>query len=610
MQILNRLALVVGLTATSLVIGLTTGSHPPQAQAQTQDQPQAEIQIQPEHITSFDSQIQINQDGSITITETIDYYTPYDRHGIFRYIPFRYPQKPFVLTAPIRDVSVTDIQEQPIQFEQFKESGNLTLKIGDPDVTFEGPKTYVIQYTVQDAVRQLADGSVDLLWDITGEGWGFPIFQTTATVQTEFATFGEINCYTGAFGGNDSLCGVTAEAGASEAKFNYDQHISYGNNMTVGLVLSADNTLQLPGKWQRQLKFLLDNWLGLVVPLPILIMFWHWYKRGRDFVYYTEQIVPGERKPFQLQPLFSQRRVPFVYEPLVGATPGQAGAIIDESVNDQDVVAEILDLARKKYLRIEGVYDSEKKRQAGQAKDYTFIQLKEADSSLPEHQKYLLEGLFKGGSEKKLSELKGKFATTFQKTKELIYQSAQELTWFTVNAKTAREFGLAKAIILLVVGAAACFAYLEMGGSLVWLELLVIQIPVVLFLGWQMPQKTALGSAMMGQARGLKKSIQYGKWREQIKEKRLFIDEVLPFAVATGVISQLTKDMKALKIPEPAYVAGLAGSNPAAWSNSLSSFSSASTSQLSYSPQSSSYSGGGGGGSSGGGGGGGGGGSW
>ena len=44
-----------------------------------------------EHIENFDSQIYVHKNGTIDVTETIDYDFGYDsRHGIYRYIPFEY----------------------------------------------------------------------------------------------------------------------------------------------------------------------------------------------------------------------------------------------------------------------------------------------------------------------------------------------------------------------------------------------------------------------------------------------------------------------------------------------------------------------------------------
>src|SRR5690606_29155757 len=128
-----------------------------------------------------------------------------------------------------------------------------------------------------------------------------------------------------------------------------------------------------------------------------------------------------------------------------------------------------------------------------------------------------------------------------------------------------------------------------------------------------MPRKSARGVNIMLQARGLKATIQRGAWREKIKEKHLFIEEVFPFAVAFGVVDQLSEHMKQLGEEPPNYM-GNAALNAASFQSFAQDFSSQVSSNLTYNPSSSHSSGGSGfssgGGFSGGGGGGGGGGSW
>jgi len=132
----------------------------------------------------------------------------------------------------------------------------------------------------------------------------------------------------------------------------------------------------------------------------------------------------------------------------------------------------------------------------------------------------------------------------------------------------------------------------------------LMQIPIAIRLIQLMPQKTAVGNNLWMQVRGLKQSINYGKWREIIKEKNLFIEEVLPFAVSLGVIDRLAKDMKDLDIEPPDYFhAGASGSLS---QDFVSQFNNDMNSSIAYNPSSSSS----GGSFSGGGGGGGGGGSW
>jgi uncharacterized membrane protein len=133
------------------------------------------------------------------------------------------------------------------------------------------------------------------------------------------------------------------------------------------------------------------------------------------------------------------------------------------------------------------------------------------------------------------------------------------------------------------------------------------------FFALSMPRRTAWGYSLKRQIVGLAWYLEKGKWRHEVSEKHLFIEEILPLAVTLGVVDKLTQDMKDLELSPPKY---FAGTNMTTFGSDLGRFETTTTSSLLSTPGgkgSSSWSGGSGfsgGGSSGGGFGGGGGGSW
>lgn len=557
-----------------------------------------------EEIVVFDTKIKIEQDTSLSIIEKISYFTPDQKHGIFRYIPEKYRREGMIVENPVSDISVTDYDGKAIPFETTREGGNVTLKIGNPEYTFSGLQTYIISYKVNNALLRHKDFD-ELYWDITGEGWSFPILSATATIESPFAKTREVVCFTGPVGGTDRNCETTNTTTISAST---QETIYPGWNFTVAVKLDKNNSLIFPSTAERWFDIIKNNGpLGLLF-LPGVIMFAYWYKKGRDYRFVSPNVFDlDDSKPKGLRPLFESVDIPFVYEPLKDLTPGEAGAILDERVDNQDVVAEIIDLARKKYLKIERV-DREGFLKFGH--DYLFTKLKATDK-LRGHQKYLMDSIFTSKEEVKLSELKGTFYTHMSKVKEMIYDTLTERKLFTSKPSVA----LGKAIGLVVFVDIAVF-YLAMPAIVFVAEpwpvlVLFISFIVSLIFALKMTQKTAVGTNLSLQAKGLRDTIRLGKWREEIKEKHLFIEEILPFAISLGVIAKLTKDMAALHLTPPAYFGGGFGTDTRGWSGFMNDFSKSAQSGLSYNPSSSTsgrsgFSGG----SSGGGGGGGGGGSW
>lgn len=559
----------------------------------------------PEEIIRFDSDITINKDTSLSIIERIVYFAPEDKHGIWRYIPEKYHKNGVIYSNPVSDISVTDLSGQPVPTKIIRGGGNVTVKIGDPNVTFTGARIYIISYKVARAILAQKDFD-ELYWDITGEGWQFPVQMATASIHSPYAKEGEAVCFTGPVGGTVADCSLTQNDYLIAAT---KSPVHYGDNFTVSLKLDKTNQLNFPS----QIEILIDKFVNnsplVLLFFPGIIMFIYWYKKGRDFRFVSPNAFNLDPdQPQCLRPIFEPINIPMVYEPLKNLTPGEAGIMLDERVDNQDVIAEIIELARKKYLSIERV---ENKGFLKFGHDYLFTKFKDGPGDLPPQQEYLMKNIFGSKTQIKLSELKGTFYTHMTKVKEIMSKELEERKLFSLKPEVARGFGIMVAAVLCVI------VFIISLESIVFLAafwpvlLLLVSFGIGLVCAWNMPQKTAVGTNLALQIKGLRETIRLGKWREEIKEKHLFIEEVLPFAMALGVIGKLTRDMAELNIKPPQYMSGGFGADTLAWSGFVSDFSKSAAGGLSYNPSSSSTGGSGfSGGSSGGGGGGGGGGSW
>jgi uncharacterized membrane protein len=558
-----------------------------------------------EYIKAFDALITINQDSSVSIEESIVYFTDEPKHGIFRYIPFLLRSDEDVKITRISDVSIIDEFNNPVPFTQSTSNEFTEFKIGDPHTTFEGDKTYVIRYKVNQALERFSEHD-ELYWDITGEGWEFPIQASRARIHSPFALIERVDCFSGAAGSNNAACDSKIE-NDNNATFTYDQTIEYGENVTVAVSLKRPNQLLFPKisssiaiAWINRIAYALAS-------LPVIVMFLLWYTFGRDYVSQSPNVFNSDNsQPQRKKGVFERFRVPFVYEPL-SISPGEAGVMLDEKADANDVIAEIVELARKKYLSIDFI---EKKGMFGKS-DYSLIKLKAGDDALTQAQRYLHTHLFSGNENVNLSKLKGSFFPHFEKTKQLLEQSVTSHNFFTQPISRSRGAGIALAFVANIIIGIMLFIMIFLSQSFAFMAVYLVGLPLSLLLGWNLMQKTISGTNAMLQAKGLKETLRLAKWRDEIKEKHLFIEAIIPYSIALGVIDKLSKDMDDLGIKPPEYISRgfTRGTTLNAFTNG---FSSSATSSLAYNPNSSSRSSGSGfsGGSSGGGGGGGGGGSW
>ena len=120
------------------------------------------------YIKNMQVDVEVNDKREFFVTETIDVYFNEDRHGIKRDI---------TTSSGTEECSISDIYVIGAPYESTKESGNVSLKIGDEDENIDGDKRYIIKYTLNYYDDEEEDGDyiyLNLLptWDTRVENLG------------------------------------------------------------------------------------------------------------------------------------------------------------------------------------------------------------------------------------------------------------------------------------------------------------------------------------------------------------------------------------------------------------------------------------------------------
>lgn len=107
------------------------------------------------YIKDFQSEIIVNEDSSLDIIERIvaDCGSAYGKHGIFRVLPLKYKMTNETFFLPTKVLSVTDFDNNNIEYESISDKETLTVKIGSAGITVSGVNNYVIKYHVKNAIR-------------------------------------------------------------------------------------------------------------------------------------------------------------------------------------------------------------------------------------------------------------------------------------------------------------------------------------------------------------------------------------------------------------------------------------------------------------------------
>ena len=571
-----------------------------------------------ERITDYDVAIEIGDDGTLTIVESIDYdFGVSARHGILRDIPTRLTyDDTYDRIYPLEVIDVRASQDTPPGYAVESADGGITrIRVGDADIEITGRHSYELTYTVHAALNGFPDHD-ELYWNAIGTEWAAPIERATIRVRAP-ATITQVACFQG-YEGSTLPCG-RASAKGSEARFAQSALGSYsGVTIVIGLPKGAvpEPVPVLEERWTLGRAFeATPVTLGATGLLAMAVvggagaLVW---RRGRDRRFrgsQVDQVMGNPTGEHQAVPLGeADASAPVEFAPPDDMRPGQIGTLVDEQANVLDVSATLVDLAVRGYLLIQEI---EKGGWFGKP-DWRLIRLEKTDDDLLTYERQLLTGLFRDGTEVTISELKNTFAARLGDVQESLYTDAVERGWFSERPDKVRSRWQGRGVFALIAAGAATFAFAR------WTHWGLLGVPLILgavlllVTASRLPARTAKGTAMLRRVRGFRTVIESAETHmSQWAEKELVFTRFLPFAVVFGCTDRWAKAFAALGVqPDTSWYIS---PNPfvfAHFAHSMDGFAVTTGGTIASTPSGSGASGFSGGGFSGGGGGGGGGGSW
>lgn len=546
-----------------------------------------------EEIHSYNVNIDVRPDGKLSVEERILYdFGSAQRHGIFRHIPYRYSLKTAEGTKQYdMDISVTSVTDgsgSEYQYSLTDQNQQQNIKIGDPNATLTGEHLYILKYEVSGGMRYFETHD-ELYWNAIGTEWDVGMQEAVVKVTHPYSATApseeyRYRCLGGYLGQNDyERCQVGQQEVSQDGKQASVTFSVYGllpnQGITVVAGMPQGSVVKL---YPREFIDFADTLGGQLIILAVILagIFWYavypvwialkWLMYGRD-----PYVGPAPTALYDV-PLTKNGRE---------LSPAEAGTLIDENVQKRDVLAMVVDLARRGYLNI-----------IEQEEDDYYIEKveREDDGDLAGFEKYFLADVFSESTSIRLKD--ADLISVVQEIEKMLYESMVRENFFLSNPKKSRSFY----------------------GHLLIFALPTLNIPLVLsciFFGLHMPRKTLLGSRQSKRAEGLRSFLKSQERQINFTEAdpQVMFEKLLPYAVAFGVEKQWMKKFASIQLDQPTwYVShssiGTFSTNDmlSGMQSSFKSFNAAATPVSS----SSGFSSGGGGGFSGGGGGGGGGGSW
>ena len=611
-----------------------------------------------ERITRFASEVRVQPDSSLEVTETIDVVAEgiQIRRGIFRDFPTRYkgPNGGQVRVGFTLGTVTRDGATEPAVTEAI--SNGVRIRIGNADRLIEhGPHRYVIRYRTTRQIGRFSDYD-ELYWNVTGTGWAFPIDRAEAIINLpKPVKLGQRAMYTGAQGSTASNAEVFEEAPGRIA-FRTTSALQPNEGLTVA-VAWPKGVIGEPGEGSRLAWWLTDYGPPLVGLLALL---------GLAGFYYVAWKRAGRNpRPGTVVPLFA---------PPDDLSPAAMRYVWKMGADDRAFAAALVDLGVRGHVRM---VEEEGGWLSG---DKIRLERLAARTALPEAEEAMLGKIAASGesvvmeqkNHAKFSSAKKALDETFKKQYEgklfhrnwgwalagvVVFVLALWLTAAAVVAATGvldtnmvliALGALATTVILLllvqemgavgkclIVAAIMAFGALAMAtgfpvfaaafqsGWLLPLALPLIGLPLVISAFFWIAAPTREGRGVLDRIAGFRQylSITEGQRLDRMtppKETPELFERFLPYAIALGVENRWAERFQGVLAEAAAagqqqqfgWYSGHSSpwSNPGGFAGRVGAGLASTVSSASTAPGSSSGSGGGG--SSGGGGGGGGGGGW
>ncbi len=306
-----------------------------------------------EKIISFHSDIRLDKDSAMTVTETIKVKSANNKikHGIYRDFPTKYKDNfgnNYVVGFRILGVQKNGVSEN---YRVSNLSNGKRIYIGNKDILLSpGEYTYTISYITDRQMGFFKDHD-ELFWNVTGNGWVFDIDNASCRVTIpdelinklgpkELINKVTLDGYTGPQGSREkNFTSFIYDSG--EASFSTSKGLNSYEGLSI-IVTFPKGYFKEPTKEDKIRYFFLDNKLTITGAVGLVIIFGYyltmWSMVGKD------------PKKGTIIPLFNPPNM---------MTPASIRFVVKMGFDNKAFAATIINMAVKGFLKINedgGVY--------------------------------------------------------------------------------------------------------------------------------------------------------------------------------------------------------------------------------------------------------------
>ncbi len=477
----------------------------------------------------WDADVQINGDGTFRVQEVfeIEFIGGPFTFG-FRNIPVeKYDQ---LTDFHVREGGVEYAQRRGESANTFyiTQSGSEYVVNWFYPSTVNATRVFTVEYTVHGGIA-VYDSGDRFFWKAVGPEHDFPVESSHVVVRVPSGAVldGNVAPY---FSGNEGS--VDLASNGTMATFAA-KNIPAGQYFEVGIIFSHGVIPSVKPAWQAEYDANLDwnqRWrpianlaMGAIGILLLLggvgAIYLLWLARGKD-----PDVGP----------------VPaYLTEPPSDLPPGVAGTLVDEKADLQDIIATVVDLARRGIIEME---EQEKKVFGIMAsRDFVFRRHgNEASGELRRYENLLVREMFGSRNEIDLDDLREKFYSAIPRLQSELYRETVDAGLFpsSPGSVRGRYVGLGIVGLVLAVGAGFCASSIlveRIDAILCPFISLGVAAVTMLAVSGVMPVKTRKGAEEAAKWRAFQTYLANAEKYGELAANTEQFDQYLPYAIAFGL---------------------------------------------------------------------------
>ncbi|KPV50992.1 hypothetical protein SE17_23760, partial [Kouleothrix aurantiaca] len=473
--------------------------------------------------------------------------------------PFRFAFRDIPLNR-VEDITSWSVSENGQQYRQASgESPNtftLDRSSSSQKITWYFPattdktRTFTLRYTLKGALR-IYDAGDQFFWKFIESDRGYTINQSQVTVhlpqgvtpsQMKVSTYRNTSEESGhARIDEDGTAVFDGRSFGGGTEWEVRVQFPHGVVSAAKPSWQAADDAAIAEAEARKAKQPFYSLIVLVTSMLLGLggfggLYLMWYRRGRD-------LPTGVVAEFYPTP---PEDVP----------AGLVGTLIDERADMKDIIATLVDLARRGYLQI-----SEETKQGfiGSSREFTFVRGNGDLRQLRTYERTLFEKVFGSSRDQRtLDSLRNEFYTTIPTLKKEMYEEVVKQGYFDENPNSVRNRYTLFAVLFLVIAVlAGCF-----GTSLValytplapLLGFVLIALAVgFLILSRAMPRKSAQGATAAAKWQAFRRYLERVDKYTNVAEAKDQFERYLPYAVAFGLERSWVQRFEQVNTPAPSW---------------------------------------------------------